>query len=444
MQPDPKVPPFEDSSKDGGAPPPLPLSEPPVISAPPPLAAAAPPPLPANSNRKPVSARNLVAILLSLCLGLFLADAALSLADDSLILLFDVHLLSLIRGLVGAFAMLMLIAIYGLMGLTPMVPKRMFLPLPLFILAAQLLMVPFAIYAFAHLQQVAWGISLCQVILGLGILYWVCGLKFRWPLVKEDQLAVRGFSWRNLSVFLLANVFVLLPAVMAYSVVCAALTVDHFTGGFMAVRPGGLIVRVRTYVGPDGKTIQLFPMTHSADTVFYGDVSRSFPTNAIVLMEGVSDNKNLITNKVTYKRLATALGLGEQHEDFKPSRGTLVRADVDVEQFSTNTLDLLNLAMLIHAKGLKAAPLEKLIRTSEPPQLLTQLLDDLLRKRNQHLLEEIHARLAQSDKIIVPWGAAHMPGIAKGIQESGFRLEETRDYVAIRFRFGGKASAKPE
>jgi hypothetical protein len=41
--------------------------------------------------------------------------------------------------------------------------------------------------------------------------------------------------------------------------------------------------------------------------------------------------------------------------------------------------------------------------------------------------------LPQSDNIIVPWGAAHMPGLAKEIQKSGFRLDETREYVVIRF-----------
>jgi hypothetical protein len=33
----------------------------------------------------------------------------------------------------------------------------------------------------------------------------------------------------------------------------------------------------------------------------------------------------------------------------------------------------------------------------------------------------------------VPWGAAHMPGIAREILKSGFHLAETREYVVIRF-----------
>jgi hypothetical protein len=403
------------------------------------LAGAPPPPLPSlKPDRKSASARNLVAILLSLFLALFLADAVVSLADVTLILFFDVHFLSVIGGLLSFFAMLMALVIYGLMGLSPMIPKRWFLPLTLYYPACALVAVPSLIYFYSRLQPVAWGISLCQVILGLTILYCVRGgFKLSWPLVGEEQLKVRGFTWRNLSVFLLANVFVMLPAVIIYLVVCAGLAADHFTDGFLELRPGGLTVKVRKYVRDDGKTIQLFPMLHVADAAFYQRVSQSFPTNSIILMEGVTDSKNLLTNKITYKRMAAALGLGEQHQEFKPGRGQVVRADVDVDQFAASTISELNLITLLHAKGLNAETLPMLMQFAPPPQVGEQLWDDLLRNRNKHLLEEIQARLPQSQNIIVPWGAAHMPVIAKEIQKSGFRLEETREYVAIRFRYAG-------
>jgi len=253
--------------------------------------------------------------------------------------------------------------------------------------------------------------------------------------VSKEQLGVRAFSWRNLVMFVLMNVFLLLPAVIVYVLVCASLAVGHFTDGFMALRPGGLTVEVRKYVRNDGKTIQLFPMAHVADAAFYQKVSKSFPTNSIVLLEGVTDDKNLLTNHITYKRMATALGLGEQHEDFKPVQGEMVRADVDTAQFSTNTIALLNLVMLLHAKGLTVETLLKLMANSQPPHVQEQLFDDILTKRNEHLLAEIHTHLPQTQDIIVPWGAAHMPGVAKEIQKSGFRLEQSDDYTVIRFHF---------
>ena len=412
-----------------------------MISAPPPRVAGSPPPLPPEPSRRSWLVRQVLAILLSLCLGLFLADGVVSLVDDSLIIFFDIHLLTVIRGVVFLFGMLLAIVIYGLMGLTPMIPKRLFLPVTLFNPVAQLVAVPLLIYFYGRIQQIAWVISFCQVIFGLAILYRVHGgVKLRWPLVAEKQLAARSFGWLNLSVFLLVNVFVLLPTVVVYLVVCAALAVDHFSDGFLALRPSGFTVQVRTYVRDDGKTIQLVPMSHVGEPDFYWKLSQSFPTNSTILLEGVTDNSNLLTNQITYKRMATSLGLSEQRKEFRPGGGILVRADVDVGQFATSTIDFLNLVMLIHAKGVNDETVRKLMQYAPPPHLEEQLLDDLLRKRNRRLLEELQARLSQSENIIVPWGVAHMPEIAQEIQKSGFHLNETRRYVVIRFRSVGNES----
>ena len=380
--------------------------------------------------------RQLVALLLSLCLGLFLADAVVSLLDDSLILLFGSHLLSGMRGTVFLFAMLLTLLVYALMGVTPMIPKRLFLPVTLFSPVAVFAVILFSIYFYGRIQQLAWVISLCQLILGLSILYWLQGgFRLRWPLVGEDRLKPRRFSWVNLCLFLLVNVFVLLPAAVVYLVLCARLAVDHFSDGFLALRRGGFTVQVRKYVRNDGKTIQLVPMSHIGEPEYYRKLSQSFPTNALILMEGVTDNSNLLTNKLSYKRAATSLGLAEQQKEFRPMQAEWVRADVDVEQFATNTIAFLNLVSLVHSKGVTARTLLPLMRYSPPPHFEEQLFDDLLRKRNRRLLEEIHARLSQSENIIVPWGAAHMPEIAKEIQQSGFRLNESREYTAVRFHF---------
>jgi hypothetical protein len=389
-------------------------------------------------TRKAPSLRQWLAILLSLCLGLFLADAVVSLLDDSLILLLGLHLLAGIRWTVFFFATLMAVLVYGLMGLTPMIPKRWFLPLTLFGLAAQLAGIPFLIYYSGGIEQVAWVISFCQVILGLSILYRVQGgLRIRWPLVAEHRLGARGFSWLNLSAFLVANVVGLFPAVVVFLVLCARLAVDHFSEGFLALRPGGFTVQVRTYVRHDGKAIRLVPMMHVGEASFYRRLSESFPSNSIILMEGVTDHRHLLTNRISYQRTAASLGLAAQEKEFEPRQGELVRADVDVEQFATNTIDFLNLVMLLHSQGVNARTAGTLMRYSPPPHFEEPLFDDLLNKRNRRVLEEIHARLSQPGNLIVPWGVAHMPGIARGIQKSGFRLDEARDYSVIRFRFLG-------
>jgi hypothetical protein len=185
-------------------------------------------------------------------------------------------------------------------------------------------------------------------------------------------------------------------------------------------------------------------MAHIGESDFYQTIKQSFPSNAIVMMEGVTDNRGLLTNKLSYSRLATTLGLAEQQKTFAPSpnHGKWVRADVDVEQFRTNTLDFLNLVTLVHAKGVNARTVLPLLQYNPNPEFQQELLDDLLHKRNRHLLEEINTRLSESEILIVPWGVAHMPELAKEIQKSGFRLGEARQYTVIRFGGDKKKAGK--
>ena len=405
----------------------------------PPLLAATPPPvLPIEPDPKSAAVRSWLVILLSICLGLFLADAIVSLVDDSLGLFLGFHGLAGIRMLLGLFAGVIALGIYGLMALTPKIPKRLFIPVALFNVVAALVGLPLTIYFYDRLLPIQWCISLSQVLVGAWVLYQLQGgFKFRWPLVPKEQLRDGRFGWRHFSAFVLVNLCGLLPVILVYLYFCTALAVDHFSAGFMALHPGGFTVQVRTYVRNDGKTIELFPMAHVAEADFYKEVSQSFPTNSIILMEGVTDSDNLLTNKISYQRMARSLGLAEQHEKFTPTRGEVVRADVDVNQFSKDTIDLLNLVMLIHSQGVNARNVQALLRYTPSPQMEEELLNDLLRKRNQHLLEEIKSHLPLSDNIMVPWGVAHMPGISAAIQQSGFRLVQSRNYQVIRFHVFG-------
>jgi hypothetical protein len=418
-----------------------PPADAPVTGAPPPPLDGAPPLLKPEPAPNAAPLRRILAGSLSLCLALFLADAVLSLAEGTWALVFGAHPLSMISGLVALLAMLAGLVVYGLMGLTPMIPKRWFLPIALFNPAAVLVFIPLVIYFRGWVEQVGWIISFCQVALGLVILCRVQGgFRLRWPLVAENHLGPRAFSWLNLSGFVLVNLLVLMPAAVAYLGVSAALAVRHSTGGFLALRPGGFTVQVRQYVRNDGKTVLLVPMAHVGEAEFYRNLSRSFPTNSVVLMEGVTDHENLLTNGISYKRMATTLGLSEQQREFRPVEVEMVRADVDVAQFTTNTIGLLNLAMLIHAKGLNAETVQALLGFAAPPHMEEQLIDDLVTKRNQRVLQEIHDRLPDPKPIIVPWGVAHMPGIAEGITAAGFHLAEAQDHTVIRFHFTGRAA----
>ena len=110
------------------------------------------------------------------------------------------------------------------------------------------------------------------------------------------------------------------------------------------------------------------------------------------------------------------------------------RADVDVSEFSKSTIELLNLAARIHAEGIRSPAFFEAILRGEDPAIGKQLWDDILIGRNRHLLEEIQTGLRESDVLVIPWGAAHMPGLAEGIREFGFTSSESKELQILQFR----------
>lgn len=358
--------------------------------------------------------------------------------DDGCVLVFGSHLFTTISGMVTGLTLLVVILVYALLGLTPLVPKRLVLPVVFLIAASFLATLPTAIYCYRWILKLDLIASCLTVALALGLLRWLQGgWNIRWPLVADKHLGARSFSWWNLAAFVLLNLCVALPATVAYVGECASLAVSHFSDGFVALRPSGVVLQARKYERADGRTIVLFPMSHIAESDFYRSVEQSVTSNSVVLLEGVTDSLNLLTNHISYQRAAKALHLAEQHEDFDPKQGRLVPADVDVREFTSNTIAVLNLVTLVHSQGLNLHTLSLLLQFSPSEEVQQELLEDLLFKRNRHLLKELFARLPQADNFIIPWGAAHMSGLAREIQKSGFHLVGTRDYVSIRF--GGKA-----
>lgn len=388
-----------------------------------------PPPIPSDGSGSP---RPFLTTVLSLILVLFLGTAALTFLSDSLVLLFQRQDLAVLAAL-GSLLMLMAgFLACGLVAWFPGIPKRVFLTAGLYLPVVGVAVIPLFVYYFEHAALVAWFVSLGQLLLaGFLIRRLQGGWKLRWPLLPVRLLADRRFSWGNLAAVTLSGLLLLLPALVLYAAFSAKLAVEHFTDGFVIVRPTGISMQVRNYVRDDGKKIMLVPMSHVGEPEFYQTLSASFPANSVILMEGVSDRQKLTTTHSDYSKMATAIGGVQQTQVFKP-QGELVAADVDMSSFSPATLDLLKTAMLLHAKGVTPETLPILMKPT-PPGLEKQLMDDILTKRNQHLLGVIRERLPTSEQIIVPWGAAHMPELAREIQKLGFRPVDTREFLAIRF-----------
>ncbi len=380
-------------------------------------------------------AREQVAVFLSLCLGVFIADGILSVIQYFLVGFLGVKIPGVLEGILSLFALAVLalaFAVYCLMGLTPLVPKRYFLPLVLMYPATWLLLVPVSIFFPDHMNGVLLAVSFCQAALGIVVLFFLReGKGSRWQFVPAGRLGKRNFSWGNLSVFAAANL-ALLAATIVYLAIFSSLAVDRFSGGFVSLRPDGLNVRIRKFIRDDKKTVWLVPMSHIGGAKYYETLSKALPQRSVVLMEGVSDRKKLLANPISYARAATVLGLAEQKKKFQIP-GKIVPADLDVDQFASGTIDILNVLMLPHAKGLTFDTLLKLSQFKPTEEAMHQCWDDLLAKRNRNLAEKISSWLPSTETIIIPWGAAHMPGISAEIQKMGFRCDAEQEITAIPF-----------
>jgi hypothetical protein len=374
-------------------------------------------------------------VFLSFALLLFLANALAAFASQSYLVAFDSPMLTRFATLVVLPTLLVSLMIYGMMAFNPAVPKRWFLPLIAFGPAAGLLSLPLYIYFYHCSAWIGWGISLAQVVLCLTILRQVLGSwKVRWPLMAPQHFGASSFRWSHLIGFTAVHLFLVLPAAVIYLLGCASLAANHFTDGFVTLRPSGISMEIREYVRTDGKIVELVPMSHIADLEFYQTLSASLPATATFLLEGVSDRTHRLPDKVGYGKTAASLGLVEQQLHFKP-KGKLVAADLDLSEFSESSLELLRRTMAVHSQGMATRSLP-LFATSPSPTDLQSLFDDLLVQRNRHLLMVLEKELLESDHLVVPWGAAHMPGIADGVLQAGFRLHRSQQHVAIRF--GGR------
>ncbi|RYD39204.1 MAG: hypothetical protein EOP85_16355, partial [Verrucomicrobiaceae bacterium] len=166
-----------------------------------------PPPLP-DAN-PPSAVKTLLSGFLSVTLVAFLGSALVALASDTMIVLFNSHLLAAAAAGLAVPLVLATLLIYLLMALTPMVPKRFFLPLTLCGPVTALAALPLLIYFYQHAKWVVWGISLAQVMVGVVLIRLIAGSwKWRWPLFPENRLESPGFRWTNTIGFAAVNLLV--------------------------------------------------------------------------------------------------------------------------------------------------------------------------------------------------------------------------------------------
>jgi hypothetical protein len=386
---------------------------------------------------------------------LFLIDAGLPLIAE--LLAATSSPLPLVAGLRYSVAYVVIIlsmVIYACLGIDRRLPKRVLLPLTLYVFWNALAMWPLSgIIGRESLGLIA---AAGQLLLG-GIAMLLLRSPDGKPLFSGMQFRTPMFSWRNTLSFSAINLL-LLPLVLVYSGL--AMTSDYLeqqTSGFMRLSPVGIYMSERSY-HLDEKVIRLAAMMHIGREDYYEDLSGSMSVEeTIILAEGVTDRDKLLDNRFNYSKLAGVIGLSSQEamrfdgnlvdlhhleamgqDAGEQGKVDIAHADIDVNQFDPETIEFLNELgrTLFGDKPLVEGLAEYNAWVSEQmtPEWIAGVMDDILDKRNAVVIDSMMRSLEYYDTIVIPWGAMHMPAIDAAVLELGFEPGAERERLSVDFR----------
>jgi hypothetical protein len=365
---------------------------------------------------------NAFLLLYALDAGLSLTDELLRLATGQTFLLPARNLLAMPVYYVSWLALFFL-------ALTPRLPARLLLPLFASALWLNQLAAPLPVLLPA--AAVGLAAAACQAAfaaLAYGYVRRRCGGAI-W--VTPDSTP--AFSWRHWAGTTSVLVFVFVPLVGLYSLVAALTVIQAGTQGFVSFDRHGIQLDDRRYVrAEDGREIRLVGMMHVGEADAYQDLVASFAEpGTVVLEEGVSDESAVLGERLDYDGLASFLGLESQHDlgsylenpetEELPRWPVLRHADVDVTEFHPVTLDWIEQTSALFAGESPMVALRDAMRLSaEDPDVVESVMEDVFTRRNEHLLEQIDGALLEFHRVVVPWGALHLPEIEAAIRERGF------------------------
>ena len=349
-----------------------------------------------------------------------------------------------LRAIVATMVALWAVVIYAMVFLTPRLSKRLLLSASLFALWASFGSgFPLNLWDF---PQVGLALAIAQAILGVALVFF--WKKRHQPLLHDERPA---FTWGNFAAGAVVSVAFFFFCIISL-VSTAADAIENHTGGYAQLRPSGFYLEERTF-RKDDKEVRLVGMIHVAKAGFYDSIASDLRgiKSAIVLLEGVSDEKGLLKNRLSYSGIAEFIGIASQEKSAfsaqasralnydGPSHPEAIeyqQADLDISALQPQTLALVEaLAQLLSSKSVqevlthlqdKASPLNN-------EAAMQAAMVDLIQTRNSHLLTSLQTALATSNLVIVPWGAAHLPDLQKDLEKMGFKLVNEKARQALAF-----------
>jgi hypothetical protein len=356
--------------------------------------------------------------------------------------------LSPLRNAIATFVLFFVPAMYALLALSPQLPARIFLPLLLTAVWLSLGAAPLVVWsgmenlwlAASLLQAAAAAAAFAAVRVHTGGRTW---------LLEPRPASESRFSGLRFAALALGALLLGPPALVAYGLLALASFAHALTAGFLAVDLQGIELAERTY-RQDGREVRLVGMMHVGEAGRYESLYDSFAgEDTVVLEEGVTDETGLLEKIPSYEKLAGQLGLRQQSRiaHYFEERGDewphVRHADIDATALSEETIALLEKLGSVWGADDPIASLRE-SRFQVEPEELERVMRDLIDTRNAHLLAAIEDALDQYAKVVVPWGALHMPWIEEQLLERGFRLEDETAHRFVRWSRTAAPSVEPE
>ena len=366
-------------------------------------------------------------------LACFIVDAVLSLTDEVL-KLGGLPLIGQWRMAVAMVVAALSVPVYLLLGLSPRLPKRVFLPPTLFLFWAWAGSFPLGLYLPTEsVMLITAAMQVGISVICLGMLRDLSGGE-RWWL-RPDFPERPFFSARNSAGFVIANLLAA-PIFIAISAMgIATQLLEFWTEGYARIRTDGLYCVEQTFTRED-KSVHLMATIHVGDDEYYEALARRMANeDGLVLAEGVTDKRGILREPLTYENVASSFGLTPQQEMPVLRVDNILMADIDLSQLSplaVEFIDTLGRASANRSLEDGLAVYQKFV-DKHGPDAFYEVFDELINKRNAHLMKKVRRSLKRHDTLLVPWGAAHMPGISAALLQQGFSAGPRLERRAISF-----------
>lgn len=403
----------------------------------------------------------------NLYLVAFAADGLVSVVDELWAMVAGSSPLSNVRNQLAIFVVLSSLFMAFVVAFVPHLPKAIFLPL---IGAAVWLALggpPFGSLTTSG-DKAGLFLSLCQAALGIAA-FLIVHLRTGRPFLTAAALPHLNHVFLRIAFASIVTLIVSVAGILALGIWAAVSFAEQETKGYIQFTWNDIQART-AIMRKDNKVVHLVATAHIAERQFYERAYQNIPPNAVVLAEGITDNKGALAREAARPaEVAKSMGLesqtvfeemlaagqtvsAEEKSGAKPAaaaaartRPDVVRADVDVSDLSPATLRCLRADLAAEMDTGEVLAKDGGVPACSPEDLKV-FWDEILTKRNAVLMAAFDKLYAKYDVFVLPWGAMHMPELEKAFIERGFRIERAHMLTLARYQtvaghvFGGLAA----